>query len=175
MPHTHPLCVIIGGPNGAGKTTFAREFLPNEAGLLNYINVDLIAAGLSPLQPHKAALIAGKLFLAELDRLVTARASFSFETTFSGRNYAEHIMRWREMGYRIEIVYLALSSPGLALKRVAARVKEGGHHVTEVDVRRRFERSQANFMDIYRHLADAWWLYDASVRPPALLEKSHEG
>jgi len=39
---------IIAGPNGAGKTTFAREFLPREADCLDFINVDLIAAGLSP-------------------------------------------------------------------------------------------------------------------------------
>jgi len=48
--------VIIGGPNGAGKTTFAREFLPREADCPDFINVDLIAAGLSPFDPDRAAL-----------------------------------------------------------------------------------------------------------------------
>ena len=43
--------VIIAGPNGAGKTTFAREFLPNEADCQNFVNADLIAAGLSPFAP----------------------------------------------------------------------------------------------------------------------------
>lgn len=33
--------LIIAGPNGAGKTTFAREFLPNEAACLQFINADL--------------------------------------------------------------------------------------------------------------------------------------
>ena len=42
--------VIIAGPNGAGKTTFAKEFLPNEAGCPDFINADLIAAGLSPFR-----------------------------------------------------------------------------------------------------------------------------
>ncbi len=58
--------VIIAGPNGAGKTTFAREFLPNEAECLVFINADLIAAGLSPFEPERAAIKAGKLMLASI-------------------------------------------------------------------------------------------------------------
>jgi predicted ABC-type ATPase len=44
--------LIIAGPNGAGKTTFATEFLPREAECPNFINADLIAAGLSPFRPE---------------------------------------------------------------------------------------------------------------------------
>ncbi len=44
--------LIIAGPNGAGKTTLAREFLPNEAECPTFINADLLAAGLNPLQPE---------------------------------------------------------------------------------------------------------------------------
>ncbi len=53
-----PRIVIIAGPNGAGKTTFAQEYLPREAGFPDFINVDLIAQGLSPFAPDKAALQA---------------------------------------------------------------------------------------------------------------------
>jgi hypothetical protein len=60
--------VIIAGPNGAGKTTFAREFLPREADCPDFINVDLIAAGLSPFDPKRAALRAGRLMLQEIHR-----------------------------------------------------------------------------------------------------------
>jgi len=68
-----PRCIVIAGPNGAGKTTFAREFLPRDRGVLNFVNADLIAAGLSPLQPPLAARAAARLVLAELDRLSNAR------------------------------------------------------------------------------------------------------
>jgi predicted ABC-type ATPase len=44
-----PRCIIIAGPNGAGKTTFAREFLAKEAGVVHFVNPDLIASGLSPV------------------------------------------------------------------------------------------------------------------------------
>ncbi|MDP2137861.1 MAG: zeta toxin family protein [Candidatus Didemnitutus sp.] len=170
-PTPTPLCVIIAGPNGAGKTTFAREFLPREGGIVHFVNADLIAAGLSPLKPAIANLHASRVFLSELDRLAGARVDFSFETTLSGRAYVERIKRWKAGGYRIEIVYLQLASPEIALKRIAARVKEGGHDVPAVDVRRRFIRSWRNFEAVYGPLCHAWWLYDANLRPPTLLKK----
>jgi len=66
---------LIAGPNGAGKTTFAREYLPNDARVLNFINADLIAAGLSPLRPELAAVASARLVLEELSRLIDLRAA----------------------------------------------------------------------------------------------------
>ena len=57
--------IIIAGPNGAGKTTFAREFLPNEAGLPTFINADLIAAGLNPFRPESGAFQEGEAKMSE--------------------------------------------------------------------------------------------------------------
>lgn len=91
--------VIIAGPNGAGKTTFAREFLPHEANCPDFINADLIAAGLSPFNPDAMAIRAGRLMLEEISSRVTQR-SFAFETTLSGRGYARMIPYWRNAGYR---------------------------------------------------------------------------
>ncbi|HVU23471.1 MAG TPA: hypothetical protein VHE13_05045 [Opitutus sp.] len=82
-----PRCLIIAGPNGAGKTTFAREYLPREAGVLHFVNADLLAAGLSPLDPSAARVAAGRLFLREIDRLAAAKADFAFESTLSGTTY----------------------------------------------------------------------------------------
>ena len=166
-----PICFIIAGPNGAGKTTFAREFLPREGGIIEFVNADLIAAGLSPLKPSVAALNAGRIFLSELDRLAEAGVDFSFESTLSGLAYAERLKRWKRRGYRIEIVYLQLGSPELALKRIAARVRQGGHDVPASDVRRRFVRSWRNFRNVYRPLSDRWWLYDATSYPPTFLSR----
>lgn len=61
-----PTIIIIAGPNGAGKTTFAREFLPHEANCPDFINADLIAAGLSPFKPESVAFRAGRLMLEEI-------------------------------------------------------------------------------------------------------------
>lgn len=166
-----PLCIIIAGPNGAGKTTFAQEFLPKEAGVIHFVNADLIASGLSPLRPDIAALAAGRLFLRELDRLAKARLDFAFESTLSGLVYMSRLRRWKTAGYRIEIAYLRLSSSRLALRRIAARVKQGGHNVPRTDVLRRFNRSWTNFQNTYRLLADAWAVYDNSGVKPRLLEQ----
>lgn len=170
-PSKRPVCIVIAGPNGAGKTTFAREFLPKDAGVVYFVNVDLIASGLSPLRPELAALAAGRLLLKELDRLAGARVGFAFESTLSGLVYLRRLKRWKAAGYRIEIVYLRLPSPRLGLRRIAARVKQGGHNVPRADVLRRFSPSGKNFQTAYRLLADTWVVYDNSGNTPRLLER----
>ena len=166
-----PKCIVIGGPNGAGKTTFAREFLPRGRRVVNFVNADLIAAGLSPLRPALASRAAGRLVLAELDRLANARQDFAFESTLSGKGYVERLQQWKRRGYHVEIVFLQLSSPQLALKRIASRVAQGGHDVPRTDVLRRFKRGLENFVALYQPLADSWELYDNSGSVPVLLEK----
>lgn len=118
--------IIIAGPNGAGKTTFAREFLPNEADCPVFVNADLIAAGLAPFAPETAAVQAGRLMLQELARHFTARTSFAFETTLSGRAYLRHIGCWQAAGYRVKLIFLKLDTVDKAIVRVAQRVIQGG-------------------------------------------------
>jgi len=162
---------VIAGPNGAGKTTLARTYLLRDARVIHFINADLIASGLSPLQPELAAVAAARLVLAEIERLSRMRADFAFESTLSGRGYAQRLQMLKRTGYEIEIVYLRLESVDLALQRVAARVRQGGHNVPPADVRRRFERGWQNFSEVYRPLADTWAVYDNSSGVPRLLEK----
>jgi len=139
--------------------------------VVHFVNADLIASGLSPLRPEVAAVAAGRLFLKELDRLAKARFDFAFESTLSGLVYLSRLKRWKAAGYRIEIVYLRLPSARLALRRIAARVKQGGHNVPRADVLRRFNRSWNNFEKFYRLFADAWSVYDNSGRNPRILER----
>jgi predicted ABC-type ATPase len=167
-----PRCIIIAGPNGAGKTTFAREFLPNDAGVVHFVNADLLAAGLSPLKPDLAALNAGRLFLTELDRLANAQRDFAFESTLSGLTYVSRLKRWKSAGYRIEIIFLRLASAQLALRRIAVRVKQGGHNVPHADVVRRFERGWKNFENVYKFLADSSTVYDNSGESRVLIERN---
>ncbi|MDD2691055.1 MAG: zeta toxin family protein [Simplicispira sp.] len=164
--------IIIAGPNGAGKTTFAREFLPNEAGCPQFLNADLIAAGLAPFAPESAALPAARLMLAELERHFQTGQSFAFETTLSGRAYLRHIARWRAAGYRVELIFLRLASADEALARVAQRVKQGGHHIPEAVIRRRFAAGLDNLSRHYAPAVDAWALYDNSGEEPILLNWS---
>lgn len=161
--------IIIAGPNGAGKTTFAREYLLKEAHCPDFINVDLIAAGLSPFDPDRAAIQAGRIMLSEIERRVRKRASFAFETTLSGHAYARMIPAWRVAGYRVRLIFLSLPDAEMAISRVATRVNQGGHNVSTSVIRRRFDAGLRNFQNVYMNLVDKWEWYDNSGKPPQLI------
>ncbi|MCA9228869.1 MAG: zeta toxin family protein, partial [Planctomycetales bacterium] len=162
--------IIVAGPNGAGKTTFAKSFLPAEAACPIFINADLIAAGLSPFQPERAAITAGRLMLAEIRRLASNRESFSFETTLSGLTYGKMIPEWRSTGYHVHLLFLKLRSVRLAHSRVRTRVRQGGHAIPFDVIRRRFRAGWRNFQTVYRPLVDQWELFDNSGLVPQPLE-----
>ncbi len=161
---------ILAGPNGAGKTTFAREYLPTEAQCLTFINADLIAAGISPFQPEQAAIRAGRLMLELIDQHVARGESFAFETTLAGKSFARSIPRWRAQSYSVTIYFLALTSVEHAIERVAQRVRQGGHSVSDQVIRRRFISGRENFERIYKNLADEWVLLDNSGPEPIIIE-----
>ena len=161
--------IIIAGPNGAGKTTFAEEFLPEEAGCPIFVNADLIAAGLAPFDPERAAFKAGRLMLQEIIDHVRQSENFAFETTLSGRGYARRILEWQASGYLVKLFFLQLSSPELAVARVAQRVRAGGHNVPEATIRRRYAAGLRNFEEMYKLIVNEWALYDNSSSTPQLI------
>ncbi|MEI7684357.1 MAG: AAA family ATPase [Planctomycetota bacterium] len=165
--------IIIAGPNGAGKTTFAREYLPNEAACTDFINADLIAAGLSPFNPANAALKAGRIMLEEIHERVRTGKSFAFETTLSGLTYARMIPLWRASGYHVTLIFLSLSNPSIAISRVASRVALGGHDIPRETILRRFHVGLANFREKYRPLVDKWMRFDNSDKELVLIEVGH--
>ncbi|HEY2964283.1 MAG TPA: AAA family ATPase [Pyrinomonadaceae bacterium] len=164
--------IIVAGPNGAGKTTFAREYLLKEAHCPDFVNVDLIAAGLSPFDPDRAAIRAGRIMLSEIQRRVRTGESFAFETTLSGHVYARLIPGWRSVDYRVRLIFLSLPNSEIAIARVAARVAQGGHHVTSAVVRRRFDSGLRNFQNIYKDLVDKSEWYDNSGNTPQLISEA---
>jgi predicted ABC-type ATPase len=150
-----PVLCILGGCNGAGKTTLARELLPR-LGLMRFLNADEIARGLSPLDPSLSAFRAGRLLLEEAKTLVAAKASFAIESTLSGKTHLALIREAKARGYRFLLHYIVIGSATQAVARVALRVKVGGHHVPEADVRRRYERSRRHWLEDYLPLAYEW-------------------
>jgi predicted ABC-type ATPase len=163
-----PNVFIVAGPNGAGKSTFARLFLPDYADCKEFVNADLIAAGLSPFNPESLALKAGRLMLDRIETLARSRVDFGFETTLAGRGYVPLISRLKAEGYRVNLFFLWLSGPELALKRVRDRVRTGGHHVPDEVVRRRYKRGLANFFRLYRPMLDSWLIFDNSWSLPKM-------
>jgi predicted ABC-type ATPase len=165
--------IIIAGPNGAGKTTFAKDFLPREAHTLRFINADLIAAGLAPFNPEVASIKAARIMLKELNECASAEISFAFETTLAGLKYLKRIDDWKRQGYIIKICFISLQSVDLAISRVAERVKQGGHNISEETIRRRFASGIKNFNNKYKDSVNSWAMYDGTYTPPKLIEWSN--
>jgi len=155
-----PQIYIIGGPNGAGKTTSAMSLLPDLLECQEYINADAIAAALSPFAPETTAIQAGKLMLDRIHTLAQQRQDFAFESTLASRSFAPFLKQCQKQGYEVNLIYLWLQSPELAVARVLDRVQNGGHNIPTDVVHRRYKRSLVNLFNLYLPLADNWILYD---------------
>ncbi len=166
---------MIAGPNGAGKTSFAEQFLPDFVDCREFLNADLIAAGLAPFAPESQALRASQLMLEQMHGLVERKQSFSLETTLSGRSYSQLIPKWQAAGFHVTLFFLWLPSDDLAVRRVAERVKQGGHNIPEPDIRRRYTRGINNLFNLYLPRVDAAYVYNAAVLPPVAVWKSETG
>ncbi|MFH0920987.1 MAG: zeta toxin family protein [Fibrobacterota bacterium] len=171
MPSSRPHLYIIAGPNGAGKTTFATKFLPEYAHCDEFINADLIARGISPFAPEKAALGAGKLLLQRIRSLSAARIDFGFETTLSGKAYVPLLKSLKTEGYALHLFFLWLKSMDLACRRVQDRMVKGGHYIPRNVIRRRYKAGLANFFDLYEPLLDTWMILNNSGKNPELIAK----
>jgi predicted ABC-type ATPase len=169
---TQPKIYVIAGPNGAGKTTFAGRFLPEYVHCTEFLNADLIAAGLSPFAPESQNIRASELMLERMDGLIERRETFSFETTLAARSYHRKIIGWREIGYDVQLFFLWLPSADMAVARVANRVIQGGHGLPEETIRQRYTLGLANFHKLYRSVVDQWSCFDGSRLPPRLIAQS---
>jgi predicted ABC-type ATPase len=75
----------------------------------------------------------------------------------------------------VNLIYLWLPSPDLAVARVARRVASGGHSIPEDVIRRRYERGRRNLVNPYLPLCDNWIVYDNSRERNELVAESGEG
>ncbi|MFH1717225.1 MAG: hypothetical protein ABIF19_07740 [Planctomycetota bacterium] len=161
-----PTCYIITGPNGAGKTTFALRYLPQIAGCHNFVNADLIAYGLSPLDSLSAQYEAGRLFLREIHTNIGKRVDFAFETTLAGRSHINLIKKLRRDGWQVVLFFLWIPDAAFSKSRVRERVEHGGHDIPDETIYRRFPRIMHNFIKIYIPLCDKVVCYDNSRPDP---------
>ncbi len=169
-----PDLYIIGGPNGAGKTTTAMRVFPR-LGVTHFVNADLIAQGLSPLNVESAARAAGRIMLDEMEARLAAGDDFALETTLASRTLAPFVKRCKAAGYRFILIYVWLESAGLAVERVAKRVSAGGHNIPEDVIRRRYERGRANFFSLYKDLADEWTIVDNTPTLSVTVARMNDG
>ncbi|RYX82316.1 Zeta toxin family protein [bacterium] len=169
-----PDLYIISGPNGAGKTTTAMRVFPS-LGVTHFINADMIAQGISPLDVDSAARAAGRLMLEEMEECLANKGDFALETTLASRTLASFVKRCKEADYRFILIYVWLQSADLAVERVAKRVRAGGHNIPEETIRRRYERGRANFFSLYKDMADEWVVFDNTSPQPVTVASMNDG
>ena len=149
---------IIGGCNGAGKTTASYTVLPEILECREFVNADEIAKGLSPFNPESVAIEAGRLMLLRIDDLLKTNVSFSIETTLSTKSYQKLVRKAQHQGYLVKLIFFWLDSPATAIKRVAQRVREGGHNIPQDVIVRRYHAGINNLFNLYMRQVDYWLL-----------------
>jgi len=156
---------VISGCNGAGKTTASYSVLPDMLNCKEFVNADEIAKGLSPFQPDKVAIEAGRIMLNRIKDLINQNVDFAFETTLATRSYVKLIREAQLKGYFVTLVYFWLNSPELAVERVKNRVISGGHNIPENVIYRRYSAGINNLSKLYLPICDYWLLIDNSEPP----------
>jgi predicted ABC-type ATPase len=166
---------ILGGPNGAGKTTAAEVLLPQKLRIHAFLNADEIARGISPHNVEAVAFEAGRLLIEKMRTLVREGQSFAFETTCSGKSYIRLLKECQADGWRISLIYLWVPSPEYSIARVARRVSQGGHHIPEDVIRRRYLAGLWNMRHLYLPLAYDAFVYDNRDRALRLIARRAAG
>ncbi len=166
---------IIAGCNGAGKTTASYTILPEIINCKEFVNADEIAKGLSPFQPERVSLEAGRIMLDRINELLEENESFAFETTLSTRSYRNKILRAKEQGYTVTLLFFWLDNIELAKERVKIRVKEGGHNIPKEVIERRYLKGIKNLFEIYLEIVDGTLIFDNSRGKHELIAQKIEG
>lgn len=154
--------IVLAGPNGAGKSTASEKLLQESFKVSEFVNADVIARGLSAFHPEGAAMAAGRIMLTRLRELASERKDFAFETTLASRSFAPWLKQLIETGYSLKLFFFWLPSAEMAVRRVAERVRTGGHSVPEDSIRRRYERGLDNLFAEYMPMADNWFVCNGS-------------
>lgn len=155
---------VLAGTNGAGKSSIAGEAFRN--------------AGVAPFDPDAAArrIVAARPGIAQMDangiawhhgrRLletaIAGQLDFAFETTLGGETMTALLERAAKAGLEVRVWYAGLATPELHIERVKRRVANGGHDITETDIRRRFDQSRINLVRLLPRLVELR-MYDNSA------------
>lgn len=169
-----PTLFIIAGCNGAGKTTASFTVLPELLNVREFVNADEIARGLSPFQPEKVSIEAGKIMLNRIDELIKQNVDFAFETTLASRSFVSLCKTAQEKGYQVFLTFFWLDSVELAIERVKQRVSEGGHNIPTDTIIRRYKSGLNNFFTLYKKVVNYWLFIDNSRTDQELVAEGNE-
>jgi predicted ABC-type ATPase len=151
-----PCIYVLAGTNGAGKSSLggamfresgAEYFNPDEAAL----RFRATNPGMTQEEANSAAWRQGKRLL---ERAISERLDFAFETTLGGRTIAGLLHQALSEKIEVRIWYVGLATPELHIARVHSRVAAGGHDIPEAKIRERYESSRLNLVDLMPKLTE---------------------
>jgi|ERR1700730_8835645 len=152
-PTQVPCIYVLAGTNGSGKSSLAGALFDP-----SYFNPDKAAQailsknpGITQAEANSAAWNEGRRLL---ERAITERLDFAFETTLGGRSITALLQLALSRGMEVRVWYVGLSSPELHIARVRSRVARGGHDIPEARIRERYETSRANLIRLLRNLTE---------------------
>lgn len=154
-----PQLLVFAGPNGSGKST-VTDF---QKIVGEYVNADKIKLARS-CPDLEAAQEAERL----REFLLSRRMDFTFETVLSTPRNILLLRRAHEAGYCIRGIFVLTTDSSINVRRVAERVRRGGHDVPEDKIRSRYIKSLENIKELYRSVDDLW-IYDNSGETPVLI------
>ncbi|MCM3902957.1 MAG: zeta toxin family protein [Pyrinomonadaceae bacterium] len=149
-PRPRPSVYVIAGVNGAGKSSVAGETL-RQVGA-DYYNPDEAARKFLAANPTLTQTEANSAAWHEgvrlLKRAIGEQLDFAFETTLGANTIPRLLKKAANAGVEIYVWYLGLDGAELHIARVKSRVARGGHDISEADIRRRYEQSRLNLIDL---------------------------
>lgn len=164
---------VFAGVNGAGKSTLYA--CDNSQNLGVRLNADeIVRSNGADWRDTQAQLKAAKQLLQLQQQCFDGGLSCNRETTLCGTNIVKSIQLAKQLGYAINLRYVGVSNPQIAIDRVNKRISLGGHGVSEATIEHRYETSAENFYKVYS-LCDNINIYDNSGDSLVLVAYTVEG
>jgi len=152
--------VVFAGNNGSGKSTI-RNLIVDRLGISVHIDPDALARSIDSDHPDRRKVSAGKEAIKLARECIQHKRDFSVETTLAGGNAIRLIREAKANGFEVTMFYVGLNDVRLNIERVAARVRNGGHHIPTEDIIRRQTTSMQNLLTHF-HLIDHLIVIDNS-------------
>jgi predicted ABC-type ATPase len=134
-----PTLYILGGANGVGKTT-SYSYLIQQGKIdssLPFVNSDVIQKELGAFSAQNS-IIAEEIVRNRMKELISEKRDFMIESNLAKASDYDWINLMRNEGYKTVLHFLGTKDVDINKRRVAQRVMEGGHGVSEPIIEQRY-------------------------------------
>lgn len=172
MAEIPPRLWIVAGPNGSGKSTlYDSTDIEGFGRSVWIINPDRLSAQIAEkesLALQQANLAAVRRIESWLHSSVETYQTIGVETVLSTDKYRSLVLKAKQHGFEVRLLYVMLSSIALNIQRVELRIIKGGHAVPNDKITDRHQRSLAQ-LPWFLEQADWAQIYDNSRATPRLV------